>query len=52
MRAIHRILGPYKMFAIVYLDVVLIFSCSLAEHMMHVDTILLAIREAHLRLNE
>jgi len=30
MRAMHRILGPYKKFAIVYLDDVLIFSTSLA----------------------
>jgi len=52
MRAMHRILGPYKKFAIAYLDDVLIFSRSLAEHKMHVDTILLAIRAAHLRLNE
>jgi len=52
MRTMHRILGPYKMFPIGYLDDVLIFSCGLAKHKMHVDTILLAIREAHLHLNE
>ena len=48
MHAMHRILGPYKKFAVVYLDGMLIFSHSLAEHKMHVDTILLAIRAAHL----
>jgi len=52
MHAMHCILGPYKKFAIVYLDDVLISSRSLAEHKMHVDTILLAIGAAHLRLNE
>ena len=52
MRTMHRILGLYKKFAIVFLDDVLIFSCSLAEHKMHVNTILLAIRAARLRLNE
>jgi hypothetical protein len=52
MRAMHRILGPYKKFAILYLDEVRILSRSLAEHEMHVDTILLAITAAHLRLNE
>jgi hypothetical protein len=52
MHAMHRILGPYKKFAIVYLDDMLIFSRSLAKHKRHVDTILWAIRVAHLRLNE
>jgi len=52
MGTMHRILGLYKKFAIVYLDDVLIFSSSLAEHKMHVDTILLAIMAAHLGLNE
>jgi len=52
MRAMHRILGRYKKFAIVYLDDMLIFSHSLAEHKMHVDTILRAIQAAHLWLNE
>jgi hypothetical protein len=52
MPTMHFILGPYKKFAIVYLDDVLIFCCSLAEHKLHVDTIPLAIRAAHLRLNE
>jgi len=35
MRAMHCILGPYKTFAIVYLDDMLIFCRSLAEHKMH-----------------
>jgi hypothetical protein len=48
MRTMHRILGLYQQFAIVYLDDILIFSCSLAEHKLHVDTILLALRVAHL----
>ena len=52
MCIMHYILGPYKKFAIVYLDDVLIFSRSLAEHKMHVDTILLPIRAVHIRLNE
>jgi hypothetical protein len=52
MRAMLRILGPYKKFAIVSLDDLLIFSRSLAEHKMNVDTVLLALRAAHLRLNE
>lgn len=52
VRAMHRILGPYKKFPILYLDDVLIFSRSLAEHKIDVDTILLAIMVAHLWLNE
>jgi len=52
VRAMHRILGLYDMFVIVYLDDVLILCHSLAEHKMHVDTILLAIREAGIWLNE
>jgi len=52
MHAMHLILGQYKNFAIVYLDDMLIFSRSLAEHKMHDDPILLEIWAAHLRLNE
>ena len=52
MHAMYRILGSYKKFPIVYLDDMLIFSRSLPEHKMHVDTILLVIQAAYLRLNE
>jgi hypothetical protein len=52
MHAMHRILGPYKQFAIAYIVDVLILPCSLAEHKLHVDTILRAIRAAHLWLHE
>jgi hypothetical protein len=48
MRAMHRVVGPYKKFATVYLDDMLSFSCRLAEHKMHVDTILRGIMAAHL----
>jgi len=48
----HCILAAYKKFAIECFDDVLICSPSLAEHTLHVDTILLAIGAAHLRLNE
>jgi hypothetical protein len=52
MCSVHCILGPYKNAAIGYLDDMLNFSCSLAEHKMHVDTILMVIRAAHVGLNE
>lgn len=52
MRTLYHILGPSKRVAIVYLDDVLIFSHSLAEHKTHVDTLLLAIRAVHLELHE
>ena len=52
MRVMHRILRWYRKFTIVYIDYILIFSRNLAEHKLHVKTILMAIRAARLRLNE
>jgi len=52
MRAMHCVLRPYKKFAIVYLDDVAIDSRSLAEHKMHVESIVLGMKAAHLGLNE
>jgi hypothetical protein len=48
MRTMHRILGPYKKFGIVFVDDVLIFSRSFAKYKKNDDAILLAIRAAHL----
>jgi hypothetical protein len=52
MRMMHRILRPHRRNAIVYLDDVLIFSRTLAEHKKHVEDVLQALRRARLRLNE
>jgi hypothetical protein len=48
----HRILRPHRRNAIVYLDDVLIFSRTLAEHKKHVEDVLQMLRRARLRLNE
>jgi transposase InsO family protein len=52
MRLMHRILRPHRRYAIVYLDDVLIFSKTLAEHKAHVDAVLQSIRRARLRLSD
>jgi transposase InsO family protein len=52
MRAMHRILTPHRRYAVVYLDDVLIYSKTLAEHQGHVDAVLQSIRRARLKLNE
>jgi len=52
MRMMHKILHPLRRNAIVYLDDVLIFSGTLAEHKAHVEGVLQALRNARLRLSE
>jgi len=52
MRMMHKILHPHCQNAIVYLDDVLIFSRTLAEHKVHVEGVLQALRNVHLRLSE
>jgi len=52
MRMMHRILHPHRRNAIVYLDDVLIFSKTLAEHKLHVEGVLRSLRNARLRLSE
>src|SRR5258706_15681299 len=52
MRLVHKILLPHRRYAIIYLDDVLIFSKTLAEHKTHVDAVLQSIRRARLRLSE
>jgi transposase InsO family protein len=52
MRMMHKILNPHRQNAIVYLDDVLVFSKTLAEHKAHVDGVLRALRNARLRLSE
>ena len=52
MRMMHRILNPHRRNAIVYLDDVLIFLKTLAEHKAHVEGVLQALRNAKLRLSE
>jgi len=52
MRMMHKILHPHRRNAIVYLDDILIFSKTLAEHKAHVEGVLRALRNARLRLSE
>jgi len=52
MRIMHKILHPQRRNAIVYLDNVLIFSQTLAEHKAHVEGVLQVLRNARLRLSE
>jgi len=52
MRMVHRILHPHRRNAIVYLDDILIFSRTLAEHKLHVEGVLQALQNARLRLSE
>jgi len=52
MRMTHKILHPHRQNAIVYLDDVLIFSKTLAEHKAQVEGVLRALRNARLRLSE
>jgi len=52
MRMMQKILHPHRRNAIVYLDDVLIFSKTLAEHKAHVECVLRALRNARLRLSE
>jgi len=52
MRMMHKILHSHRRNAIVYLDDVLIFSGTLAEHKAHVEGVLQALRNTHLRLSE
>jgi len=52
MRMLHKILHPYRRNSIVYLDNILIFSKTLAEHKTHVEGVLQALQNARLRLSE
>jgi len=52
IRMMHRILHPHHCNAIVYLDDVLIFLKTLAEHKLHVEGILQSLRNTRLRLSE
>jgi len=52
MCMMHKILHPHHRNAVVYLDDVLIFSGTLAEHKAHVEGVLQALRNARLRLSE
>jgi len=52
MRMMHRILHPHRRNAIVYLDNVLIFSRTLAEHKSHVEGVLQVLQNAQLHLSE
>jgi len=52
MCMMHKILHPHRRNAIVYLDDVLIFSRTLAEHKAHVEGVLQALQNARLRLSE
>jgi len=52
MHMMHKILHPHRRNAIVYLDDMLIFSGTLAEHKAHVEGVLQALRNVHLHLSE
>jgi len=52
MRMMHKILHPHRWNSIVYLNDVLIFSKTLAEHKTHVEGVLQALRNARLHLSE
>jgi len=52
IRMMHKILHPHRRKSIVYLDAVLIFSKTLAEHKTHVEGVFQALRNARLRLSE
>jgi len=52
MCMMHKILHPHRRNAIVYLDDILIFSKTLAEHKAHVEGVLRALQNARLRLSE
>ena len=52
MRLMHKILWPHRRHAIVYLNDVMIFSKSLAEHKAHVEAVLQSIHRAQLCLSE
>jgi len=52
MRMMHKILHRHRRNAIVYLDDVLIFSKTLAEHKEHVECVLRALRNARLHLSK
>jgi len=52
MCMMHKILHPHRRNVIVYLDDVLIFSRTLAEHKAHVEGVLQALRNACLHLSE
>jgi hypothetical protein len=52
MCMMHKILHRHRRNAIVYLDDVLIFSKTLAEHKAHVEGVLWALRNERLRLYE
>ena len=52
MRLMHWILQPHCQHAIIYLDDVMIFSRTLAEHKAHVEAVLQSIRWAQLHLSE
>jgi len=48
----HKILHPHRRNSIVYLDDVLIFSKTLAEHKTHVEGLLQAVLNVQLGLSE
>jgi transposase InsO family protein len=52
MRMMHQLLRQHRRYAIVYLDDVLIFSKTVAEHKVHVEGVLQSVRRARLRLSE
>jgi len=52
MRMMHKILHPHRRNAIVYLNDMIIFSRTLAEHKAHVEGVRQVLRNARLRLSE
>jgi len=52
MRMMHKILHPHRRNSIVFLNDILIFSKTLAEHKTHVEGVLQALQNARLRLSK
>jgi hypothetical protein len=51
MRHMHRVLHKHRRYSVVYLDDILIYSRTIAEHKQHVESVLGSLRASGLKLN-
>ena len=51
-REIQKILEKFNAFCMVYLDDIIIFSETFDEHMMHVEQVMIALREANIKIKK
>jgi hypothetical protein len=51
MRHMHRVLHKHRRYSVVYLDDILIHSRTIAEHKLHVESVLMSLRASGLKLN-